>query len=256
VHLGCLRRWLERQSAQGRTAQCLRLNLACELCKADFPACIRVAAHEEPLVQIPWAKPPFMVLESTKVQGHTHRELFVLSFAAQSILRLGRGPESEVKVDGRSVSHLHAILRFDQGNFRIEDCNSTFGTFVEVNRPHMLQAGKTLCVQGGCNSFSITLQPQVNSANNATPQPQTTMLDPVYGFFNSCSAKRPQEKDKDEGKREQKVRGARGCSRGGLNGIQPAQPLGDLPCQPGSRDKFPESALGTRNLISPKLRAC
>ena len=44
--------------------------------------------------------------------------------------KLGRGHESEVRINDISVSRCHALIRYKDDGFYIEDNNSKFGTIV------------------------------------------------------------------------------------------------------------------------------
>ena len=46
--------------------------------------------------------------------------------------KLGRGHESEVRINDISVSRCHAMLHFSNGAFFVEDNSSKFGTLVKV----------------------------------------------------------------------------------------------------------------------------
>jgi hypothetical protein len=49
-------------------------------------------------------------------------------------LRIGRGDRMDVRVDGRTVSGLHAIIKWDGKVARVVDCNSTNGVYVNGTR--------------------------------------------------------------------------------------------------------------------------
>jgi serine phosphatase RsbU (regulator of sigma subunit) len=50
------------------------------------------------------------------------------------LVTLGRRSESDVRVGGAGVSRQHAEIVADNGSFRLRDCGSKFGTFVNGNR--------------------------------------------------------------------------------------------------------------------------
>ena len=68
----------------------------------------------------------------------------------QGSLRIGRGAESDVPLDGDStVSSRHALVTHREDGLWVEDTGSTNGTFVNgarVTSPRLLQAGDVLRV--------------------------------------------------------------------------------------------------------------
>jgi pSer/pThr/pTyr-binding forkhead associated (FHA) protein len=60
--------------------------------------------------------------------------------------KLGRGHESEVRINDISVSRLHALLKYQDDGFYIEDNHSKFGTIVLVNEKLYLTKDSTMAV--------------------------------------------------------------------------------------------------------------
>lgn len=54
----------------------------------------------------------------------------VLSFQENSSIVIGRGPKSDLRIDASDVSGVHARFGSENGEFWVEDLNSTNGTFV------------------------------------------------------------------------------------------------------------------------------
>jgi len=73
----------------------------------------------------------FMVMESLPLEKNTSRTIHVLSFTSEkTTFNMGRGHESEVRVNDISVSRCHAIIKYKEDGFFIEDNRSKFGTLV------------------------------------------------------------------------------------------------------------------------------
>ena len=70
---------------------------------------------------------------------------------------IGRGHESEVRINDISVSRCHALIKFrpDDG-FYIEDNQSKFGTIVMLKENYHLLVNHTLAVQVGRTVVSFT----------------------------------------------------------------------------------------------------
>ena len=52
----------------------------------------------------------------------------------KGVVTLGRRSESDVRVAGTGVSRQHAEITADNGSWRLRDCDSKFGTFVNGAR--------------------------------------------------------------------------------------------------------------------------
>mmetsp|Transcript_127303 Transcript_127303/g.249461 ORF Transcript_127303/g.249461 Transcript_127303/m.249461 type:complete len:419 (+) Transcript_127303:75-1331(+) len=162
VHLGCLRHWIKGRlnlsDAQGGSY--FYRPLACELCKAVYPTYVHNGKERAPLVEVPWTQPPFIVLENMvrDSQQHATRGLHVISLAAEKILKLGRGHESDVRIADVSISRFHAMIRFQRGHFVLEDNNSKFGTLVAMKKPRLLEPGSAISIQMGRTVLSLSAQ--------------------------------------------------------------------------------------------------
>ncbi|KAF4667461.1 hypothetical protein FOL46_002519 [Perkinsus olseni] len=164
VHLGCLRHWVEGRLSlnsgseqQGPAHTYLFRQLACELCRTNYPLYVKLHdGHVELLVPMPETRAPYMVLENmmrvdpigggqtegTDSQSSVHaRGVYVISLAGKKMLRLGRGHESDVRIADVSISRWHATVSFtEDGRFVLEDHNSKFGTLVALRRPRVIEA--------------------------------------------------------------------------------------------------------------------
>ena len=45
---------------------------------------------------------------------------------------MGRGHDSDIRIADISVSKCHAVIKYDNGEFYLEDNNSKFGTLVLI----------------------------------------------------------------------------------------------------------------------------
>jgi len=159
VHLGCLRHWLrERLDLSNVPGGSYFFHaFGCELCKATYPTYIHADGSErEPLVEVPPTRPPFVVLENLAgdLQQHASPGLHVVSLAGEKALKLGRGPESDVRLVDVSISRCHAVIRCQDGQFLLEDNHSRYGTLVAMNKPQQLELGNPLSVQMGRTMLS------------------------------------------------------------------------------------------------------
>jgi len=162
VHLGCLRHWIKGRLnlSDAPGGSYFYRPLACELCKAVYPTYVQHGQDRSPLVEVPWTQPPFIVLENMvrDSQQHATRGLHVISLAAEKVLKLGRGHESDVRIADVSISRCHATIRFQRGHFLLEDNNSKFGTLVAMKKPRLLEPSSPISIQMGRTVLRLTSQ--------------------------------------------------------------------------------------------------
>merc|ERR550537_1778044 len=91
-------------------------------------------------------------------QQHATRGLHVLSLADNKLLKLGRGHESDVRIADVSISRCHATIRFQRGQFLLEDNKSKFGTLVAMKKPRLLEPGANISIQMGRTVLSLSAQ--------------------------------------------------------------------------------------------------
>lgn len=72
--------------------------------------------------------------------------------------KLGRGHESEVRINDISVSRCHAIIKYRDDGFYVEDNISKFGTIVLLKEKMYLPQDHTLAVQVGRTVVSFTVR--------------------------------------------------------------------------------------------------
>jgi len=171
VHVGCLRYWIRGRlnftDPPGRSY--FYRPLACELCKAFYPTYIQSGQERQPLVEVPWTQPPFIVLENMvrDSQQHAQRGLHIISLA-EKMLKIGRGHESDVRIADVSISRCHATIRFERGHFILEDNNSKFGTLVAMKKPRLLEPGCSLSIQMGRTVLSLSTQRGPSAADDGS----------------------------------------------------------------------------------------
>lgn len=76
----------------------------------------------------------------------------------KSEFKLGRGHESEVRINDISVSRCHAIIKCRKDGFYIEDNLSKFGTIVLMKNKMRLEEDHTMAIQAGRSVVSFTIK--------------------------------------------------------------------------------------------------
>ena len=101
----------------------------------------------------------FMVMESLPLEKNTSRTIHVLNFSNdKKTFNMGRGHESEVRVNDISVSRCHAIIKYQPDGIYIEDNRSKFGTLVMLKDRFPLKLEYTSAVQVGRTVISFTVR--------------------------------------------------------------------------------------------------
>lgn len=159
IHLKCLREWLQSRlniKQSGSIVSYYWKSLDCELCKENLPSKVLLGGAMVELVDIHKPDVPFIVLEDVTRERDRDPGLgiHVLSMPAGAVINLviptqGRGHESDIRIQDISVSRLHASIQLSEGNFRISDRKSKFGTLVQVRRWISLYPGADLSLQIG-----------------------------------------------------------------------------------------------------------
>lgn len=86
----------------------------CELCKNAYPYIFKVGQQTYKLVNI---KRPetnrYVVMESLPLEKNSSRTIHVLTFTDEVLkMKMGRGHDSEIRVNDISVSRIHAFLNY------------------------------------------------------------------------------------------------------------------------------------------------
>lgn len=73
----------------------------------------------------------YVVMESLPLEKNSSRTIHVLNFTDNGQqFTMGRGHESQVRVNDISVSRMHAMLKFHENKIYLQDNKSKFGTLL------------------------------------------------------------------------------------------------------------------------------
>ena len=90
---------------------------------------------------------------------NTSRNVHLLTVTPEhQNFKLGRGHESQVRINDISVSRCHAIIKCKADGFYIEDNTSKFGTIILLKDKLRLKAQHTMAVQVGRTVISFTIK--------------------------------------------------------------------------------------------------
>lgn len=136
IHFLCLRNWLEvkRQTkTSSNFSSYYWRTFECEICKKALPLQVKVRGTMYNLVQYEKPDGDFLVLESLNQEKNTSRIIHIIRPSlTKDCFKLGRGHESDLRINDISVSRCHAKIKFVNNKFLLEDNTSKFGTLVLV----------------------------------------------------------------------------------------------------------------------------
>ena len=103
------------------------------------------------------------MLESLSQEKNNSRIIYIIRPSAQKdVFKLGRGHESDLRINDISVSRCHAKIKLENGKFLLEDNQSKFGTLVLVKQRTPLLPNYNKAVQVGRTVINFSVKPQNN----------------------------------------------------------------------------------------------
>jgi len=101
----------------------------------------------------------FMVLESLSQEKNTSRIIHIIRPTEnKNVFKLGRGHESDLRINDISVSRCHAKIKLVKGKFTLEDNTSKFGTLVLVKQRTPLLPNFNKAVQVGRTVINFSVK--------------------------------------------------------------------------------------------------
>jgi hypothetical protein len=165
IHFLCLKNWIQTQKhikeyGDNVTSYYWK-QFECEICKQSYPYIFKRKNKLYKLTDI--TEPPegtnYILLESMPLDKNNSRNIHMLRVTpSRSEFKLGRGHESEVRINDISVSRCHAIIKSKTDGFYISDNLSKFGTIVLLKDKVRLQEDHTSAVQIGRSVVSFTIK--------------------------------------------------------------------------------------------------
>ncbi|CEG49303.1 fha domain protein [Plasmopara halstedii] len=166
VHLDCLQRWNNNLDADGENPNqrvCAVTNTdgldVCSICKATYLTSVRL--DDGRLVSLLAKKlaPPYVTFAVVTQHETRNRSTaltntrFQLSFANmprnQQFLTIGRSTTNNMTLRYRTVSQLHAKVKYQDNHFILYDAASSNGTMLFLSKPLELEWGKAMHVKIG-----------------------------------------------------------------------------------------------------------
>ena len=164
IHLSCFKKWIEsktiKKQSENSTSYQIKA-LTCEISRCPIAANIIVQNQNVDLLAISKVEPPFITLESYNPEKNEY-SIHLISLNNKNNVRLGRGHDSDIRISDISVSRCHAIIKYTNGEFILEDNSSKFGTLVEEKEIVIDSEKTSACIQAGRTLLIFSL---ANSEN-------------------------------------------------------------------------------------------
>ena len=214
-HYMCIKRWMETKlqikENEKKTVKSYNIkSFNCEICKTPYPFKFKLNGIEKPFELIELEKPvgcDYIVLESLNQmkENCNIKSIHVIQLGTDELI-IGRGHESDIRINDISVSRSHAKLRYDMenGTILLRDLKSKFGTLILIKKPLQIkekkihiQIGRTY-IEGwlmGMAEFEKLRKEKKNKHQNKPPhqnqphphpgQVQDYMNNPMENFNNA-----------------------------------------------------------------------
>ena len=152
-HFECIKKWMQTKLVtkenEKKTVKSYNIkSFNCEICKTPYPFKFKLNGIEKPFELIDLEKPvgcDYIVLESLNQmkENCNIKSIHVIQLTGDE-LTIGRGHESDVRINDISVSRKHAILKYnsEDGTLLLKDLKSKFGTLILIKKPLKIKEKK------------------------------------------------------------------------------------------------------------------
>ena len=151
-HFQCIKKWMETKLVikenEKKTVKSYNIkSFNCEICKTPYPFKFKLNGIDKPFELIELDKPgdcDYIILESLNQmkENCNIKSIHVIQLTGEE-LTIGRGHESDVRINDISVSRKHAILKYnDDGTLLLRDLKSKFGTLILIKKPLKIKEKK------------------------------------------------------------------------------------------------------------------
>lgn len=170
IHLSCFRKWIDSKTQKKQIDNSFSYHiksLTCEISRCRITPSIVFQNQIVDLLPIPKVDPPYITLESSISEKHEY-SIHLISLNNKNNVRLGRGHDSDIRISDISVSRCHAVIRYSNGEFILEDNNSKFGTLVEEKEIYVNKGNSSVCIQVGRTLLVLNFNSQECEENESS----------------------------------------------------------------------------------------
>lgn len=167
VHFYCLKNWIQHKivsRTSSNTATYQWKKLECEVCKEKLPRNYKYKGVIHQLLTVEKPKCPYIILERRNSNDKKSSTLSLIVPTDNEPIRLGRGHQCDLRISDISVSRIHALLKYENGQFYIFDNESKFGTLILLSEDYRIKNDKA-AIQIGRTVFTFVMK-------NHKPRPQ------------------------------------------------------------------------------------
>ena len=152
-HFECIKKWMETKLSikenEKKTVKSYNIkSFNCEICKTPYPFKFKLNGIEKPFELIDLQKPTdcnYIILESLNQmkENCNIKSIHVIQLNGEE-LTIGRGHDSDVRINDISVSRNHAKIKYnlDDGTLLLRDLKSKFGTLILIKNPLKIKEKK------------------------------------------------------------------------------------------------------------------
>lgn len=169
VHFSCLKNWIKNKivsKTNNNTVTYQWKKFECEVCKTQLPRKVIFKNQANELINIERPDCPYIILE--KIPGANEPQkgatLSLIVPTENETIKLGRGHQCDLRISDISVSRIHAFLRYINGEFKIYDNESKFGTLILLNDDYEITRDKA-AIQIGRTVFTFVMKDTVINNN-------------------------------------------------------------------------------------------
>jgi len=157
AHINCIKQWMatklsKKANEKGTVSSYNIKAFNCEICKLPYPLKFELDGKYHSLIDVDTPNDiNYIVLESlnqTK-DNSNYKSVHVVKFSEGDKIFLGRGHDSDIRVNDISVSRKHACLEFSNSGVVLKDLFSKFGTLVLIQDDILISEDSSLYLQIG-----------------------------------------------------------------------------------------------------------
>lgn len=175
VHFHCLKVWMQYKIVQKTTQNVTSYQwkkLDCEICLKQWPKKIKFKGQVHELIALNRPAGPYMIIEKPSNDPNTPSAMNIISPANNSIVKMGRGHQCDLRISDISVSRIHTHIKFENDKFLAFDNDSKFGTLILLTKDYAVKSDKA-AIQIGRTVFTFVLK---HPGAEPTVQPNASQI--------------------------------------------------------------------------------
>jgi hypothetical protein len=106
-----------------------------------------------------------MILEKIEEEVGVMPTIVLITPKEETKIKMGRGHSCDMRIHDISVSRIHSIIQYQDGQFKLFDNDSKFGTLIHMKDPYLIKTDKA-AVQVGRTVFTFIIKNIEDSPQN------------------------------------------------------------------------------------------